>query len=40
MVKIAPLALYAGTSAHSFSTLMVELAAIVRNTCPTPRVQP
>ena len=29
-----------GTPAHSFSTLMAELATIVRNTCRTPTAQP
>ena len=29
-----------GTPAHSFSTLMAELATIVRNTCCTPAAQP
>ena len=29
-----------GTPAHSFSTLMAELATIVRNTCRTPRAGP
>ena len=29
-----------GTPAHSFSTLMAELAAIVRNVCRTPQAGP
>ncbi|MFP5406479.1 MAG: transposase, partial [Gammaproteobacteria bacterium] len=29
-----------GTPAHSFSTLMAELATLVRNTCRTPRAGP
>jgi ABC-type cobalamin transport system ATPase subunit len=29
-----------GTPAHSFSTLLAELATIVRNTCRTPRAAP
>ena len=29
-----------GTPAHSFSTLMTELATIVRNTCRTPNASP
>ena len=29
-----------GTAAHSFSTLMAELATIVRNTCRTPNATP
>ena len=34
--KLASHTLDDGTPAHSFSTLMAELAAIVRNTCHTP----
>ena len=34
--KAATHALVDGTPAHSFSTLMAELATIVRNTCRTP----
>lgn len=35
--KAASHALADGTPAHSFSTLMANLAAVVRNTCTTPR---
>ena len=35
--KGASHALDDGTPAHSFSTLMAELATTVRNTCRTPR---
>jgi transposase len=36
LAKVARHALEHGTPAHSFATLMAELAAIVRNTCRTP----
>ena len=36
--KAATHALVDGTPAHSFATLMAELATIVRNTCRTPNV--
>ena len=36
MLKVARHALDDGTPAHSFATLMAELATIVRNTCRTP----
>ena len=35
--KAASHRLIDGTPAHSFSTLMAELATIVRNTCHTPQ---
>ena len=38
--KVASHTLDDGTSAHSFSTLMAELATIVRNTCRTPNAVP
>jgi hypothetical protein len=38
--KVASHTLDDGTSAHSFSTLMAELATIVRNTCRTPNAAP
>ena len=38
--KAATHALVDGTPAHSFATLMAELATIVRNTCRTPNVGP
>jgi len=36
LAKVASLTLDDGTPAHSFSTLMAQLATIVRNTCRTP----
>ena len=36
LAKVASHTLDDGTPAHSFSTLMAELATIVRNTCRTP----
>ena len=36
LAKVASHTLDDGTPAHSFSTLMAELATIVRNTCGTP----
>ena len=36
LAKVARLCLDDGTPAHSFSTLLAELATIVRNTCRTP----
>lgn len=36
MLKVARHALDDGTTAHSFATLMAELATVVRNTCRTP----
>jgi len=39
-VKAANHALDDGTPAHSFSTLLAELAGIVRNTCRTPNAAP
>ena len=38
--KVASHALADGTPAHSFSTLMAELATLVRNTCRTPHAGP
>jgi len=38
--KAATHALIDGTAAHSFATLMAELATIVRNTCRTPNAGP
>ena len=38
--KAARHTLDAGTPAHSFSTLLAELATIVRNTCRTPHAGP
>ena len=38
--KVARHALDDGTPAHSFSTLMAELATVVRNTCRTPNAGP
>jgi len=40
LAKVASHTLDDGTSAHSFSTLMAELATIVRNTCRTPNAAP
>jgi transposase len=40
LAKVANHTLDDGTSAHSFSTLMAELATIVRNTCRTPNAAP
>ena len=40
MLKVARHTLDDGTPAHSFSTLMAELATIVRNTCRTPSAAP
>jgi transposase len=40
LAKVARHALDDGTPAHSFSTLMAELATIVRNTCRTPNAGP
>ena len=36
LAKVASLTLDDGTPAHSFSTLMAQLATLVRNTCRTP----
>ena len=36
LAKVKSRALEDGTAAHSFSTLMADLAAVVRNTCTTP----
>ena len=36
LAKVASHTLDDGTPAHSFSTLLAELATIVRNTCRTP----
>ena len=38
--KAASHALADGTPVHSFGTLMADLAAVVRNTCTTPRAGP
>jgi len=40
MLKVARHTLDDGTPAQSFSTLMAELATIVRNTCRTPSAAP
>ena len=40
LAKVASHTLDDGTPAHSFSTLMAELATIVRNTCRTPNAAP
>jgi hypothetical protein len=40
LLKIASHTLDDGTPAHSFSTLLAELATIVRNTCRTPNAGP
>jgi transposase len=40
LAKVARHTLEDGTPAHSFSTLMAELATIVRNTCRTPQAGP
>jgi hypothetical protein len=40
LAKVARRALDDGTPVHSFSTLMAELATIVRNTCRTPNAWP
>jgi len=40
LAKAARHTLDDGTSAHSFSTLLAELATIVRNTCRTPKAGP
>jgi hypothetical protein len=40
LAKAASHRLDDGTPAHSFSTLMAELATIVRNTCRTPSAVP
>ena len=40
LAKVASHTLDDGTPAHSFSTLMAELATIVRNTCRTPNALP
>ena len=40
LTKLARLTLDDGTPAHSFCTLMAELATIVRNTCRTPQAAP
>jgi len=40
LAKVARHALDDGTPAHSFSTLMAELATVVRNTCRTPNAGP
>jgi transposase len=40
LVKVARHRLEDGTPAHSFSTLMAELATVVRNTCRTPGAGP
>jgi transposase len=40
MLKVARHALDDGTPAHSFATLMAELATIVRNTCRAPNAAP
>ncbi len=37
LAKVASLTLDDGTAAHSWSTLLAELATIVRNTCRTPK---
>ena len=40
LAKVASHTLDDGTPAHSFSTLLAELATIVRNTCRTPHAAP
>ena len=40
LAKAARHTLDDGTPVHSFSTLMAELATIVRNTCRTPKAGP
>ena len=40
LAKVARQTLEDGTPVHSFSTLMAELATIVRNTCRTPEAAP
>ena len=40
LAKVARHALDDGTPAHSFATLLGELATIVRNTCRTPNAGP
>jgi hypothetical protein len=40
LAKVARHALDDGTPVHSFATLLEELAAIVRNTCRTPKAGP
>ena len=40
LAKVARHTLDDGTPAHSFSTLLAELATIVRNTCRTPHAAP
>jgi transposase len=40
LAKVASHTLHDGTPAHSFSTLLTELATIVRNTCRTPLAGP
>ncbi len=40
LLKVARHTLEDGTPAHSFSTLLAELATIVRNTCRTPQAPP
>jgi hypothetical protein len=40
LAKVARHTLDDGTPAHSFSTLLAELATIVRNTCRTPHAGP
>jgi len=40
LAKVASHRLHDGTPAHSFSTLLTELATIVRNTCRTPLAGP
>ena len=40
LAKVARHTLDDGTPAHSFSTLMAELATLVRNTCRTPSARP
>ena len=40
LTKLARLTLDDGTPAHSFCTLMAELATVVRNTCRTPQAAP
>ncbi|HEX8011034.1 MAG TPA: transposase, partial [Casimicrobiaceae bacterium] len=40
LAKVASHTLHDGTPAHSFSTLMAQLATLVRNTCRTPGTAP
>jgi transposase len=40
LAKVASHTLDDGTAVHSFSTLLADLATIVRNTCRTPNAQP